>query len=208
MAAQRGKSKIRYVLIGIVILGLVYVCVSLLEPLRKRSAWSRALGNAKQIQLALTDYAIDNDGLFPIAAGDSNSAYRQLFSGQFTDEDLFYVPGSAWHSSLPSGTEGPDGNIGEAPDYFEALMQGENHWAYANGLNNSSNGDLPIVMDGLTKSDGTYSRDFTKKGGVHGEKPIVIRIDGSGIMVDVSEDGTLKPDVFSETDPAILYNPW
>jgi hypothetical protein len=139
----------RLIFVGLLVVGLGWAGIAVLNRLREPSARNKSLAHAKQIHLALAEYAIDYDGQFPRAGDDSNSAYRQLFGSGFDDERLFYVPGSAWHDSLPEGAKVPNGEIGTAPDFNKALEEGENHWAYVNGLNNGSRGTLPLIVDGL-----------------------------------------------------------
>ena len=218
MNKTRIPPRLRYGLVGLVIVGLTFIVISVLTPLRERSAFINAMAKAKQIRLALTEYAIDYDGLFPQAGADSNSAYRQLFNERFKDERVFYVPGSAWHNSLPAGAaNGPDGEIGLYPSYPRALTVGENHWAYVNGLNNGSKGDLPLVVDGFTETVGVYSHDPKAKGGVHGDRVIIVRADASSMLARPAKNGRVfvdrdgeKIDVFSHeygVDPADLRNP-
>jgi hypothetical protein len=41
----------------------------------------------------------------------------------------------------------PDGNIGTAPSFDQALQAGENHWALTQGQTTSSNGIMPLVFE-------------------------------------------------------------
>ena len=219
MQKQQLILRLRFLLIGLLVVGLVWAGMGLLDRLRGSSSRLAAISQASQISLGLIEFAIDYDGLFPSAGDDSNSAYRQLFSEKFTDERLFYVPGSGWHDSLPANATGPDGEIGVPPDYLEALTQGENHWAYVNGLNNGSKGNLPIIVDGFTKTAGVYSLNPGEKGCVvHGDGVVIVRVDGSAKISAVSQDGKVYErrkngqdvDVFSiegGMDPESLRNP-
>lgn len=211
-------STIRLIFAGLVFVGLGWAGIAIVKRLQEPSKRIRAMANAKQIHLALSEYAIDYDGIFPIADEDSNSAYRQLFSESFSDERIFYVFGSAWHDSLPSGANGPDGKIGSPPEYFNALEKGENHWAYVEGANNGSKGNQPLVVDGFSETAGVFSLNPLEKGGaLHDGNALVIRVDGSAMLRRVSKDGRVylkrngqKIDAFSleaGIDPQNLKNP-
>ncbi|MCB1100217.1 MAG: hypothetical protein KDN22_31925 [Verrucomicrobiae bacterium] len=210
--------RLRYLFITGIVVVLLWVGVGLLDRLRTPSTRMASLAHAKQIYLALAEFAIDYDGTYPLAFDDSNSAYRQLFSERFNDERLFFEPENAWHDSLPAGSTGPDCKIGTAPDYSEALTQGENHWAYYNGLNNGSRGNLPLIMDGFTENVGIYSLDPHQIGGIVGDKGVtIVRADGSGMMSRPDADGKIRTrrdghdvDFFSSeggTDSDRLHNP-
>lgn len=212
------------VLVGIpvaltVIAILASVAVPVYSVIQSRAARTKALAHAKQIHFALSEYAIDHDGVFPSGTGDSNSAYRQLFEYSTVNENLFYVPGCAYHKSLPAGQTKPDAVTGTAPAFSQALERGENHWAYCGGLNDGSKGNLPIMADGFSLTPGQYSDQPQERGGVwEGEAAIVVRVDGSAKME--KPDGAdlrvyerrngQKVDIFSAdygTDPAQILNP-
>jgi type II secretory pathway pseudopilin PulG len=172
------------IFLGITVIAiLASIAVPVYSVIQARAARTKALAQAKQIHLALAEYAIDHNGLFPTAQSDSNSAFRQLFNDRFQDERIFYVPGCAFHESLAPGQTKPDNDVGAPPDYVYGLERGENHWAYVTGLNNGSEGHLPLVADGFSHAIGQYSDNPQEIGGVwEGEAAIVIRVDGSGKM--------------------------
>ena len=210
--------RLAFVLLAIVVLGF---CLVPFDPYANTGLARRtkALAHARQIHLALHEYAIDYDGAFPKATTNANAAYRQLFDRRFQDERIFFVHGCAWHQGLPSGQTRPDNDVGQPPAYESGLERGENHWAYVSGLNNESPGNLPIVADGFSKKIGVYSEDPMERGGVwDGEVAIVVRIDGSGKMEKIRKDRRVKEkvdrkwiDIFSKeygTDPTKILNPW
>ena len=91
------------------------------------------LSHLKDIDTALFQYAVDNNGRLPFADKDgrafanSNEAFRVLFQEGYLrpdDESLFEVPFS------PAQI---DNYTGQAPDYVEALKPGECHWAMVKG---------------------------------------------------------------------------
>lgn len=102
----------------------------------------RAISNCRQIILSIRLYAADEGGAYPDAklplAKDSNAVFRQLFvEGSVEDEKIFGCYGLFF----------PDGIIGASPDYDEALMPGENHWAMTKGLDDASPGGVPLVFE-------------------------------------------------------------
>ncbi|MDA0813472.1 MAG: hypothetical protein O3C21_13920 [Verrucomicrobia bacterium] len=103
---------------------LAAVAVPVYSVIQGRAARTKAIANARQIHLALAQYAMDHDGAFPGGVNDANAAYRQLFASPMVDESMFFVPGSAFHKTLPAGQTGPDGVIGEAPIFSRAPRAG------------------------------------------------------------------------------------
>ena len=111
-------------------------------PLRKASM-TKAVSNCRQIDIALRAYASDHDGRYPDAAvahpRNSNELFRKLFTEEYlSDERIFGCP--------MSGAV-PDGNIGQPPDFLEALKRGENHWAMTKGLTDASPPSMPLVFE-------------------------------------------------------------
>ena len=162
---------------------------------------------------------MDHDGEFPAAADYSNTAFRQLFDRKFQDERIFFVPGSAWHDSLPAGHARPDLDVGQPPAYIHGLAQGENHFAYVSGLNQESGGDIPLIADGFTRTIGLYTDDPSKRGGVwEAEAAIVVRVDGSAKLEKLGKDlrvyessNGLRRDIFSADylgKSVRVLNPW
>ncbi|MEY4483308.1 MAG: hypothetical protein RL693_760 [Verrucomicrobiota bacterium] len=102
-----------------------------------------AINNCKQIIISLRLYADDHDGKYPDFmvpnARNSNEAFRLLFKeGVLETESIFGCGLSPYK---------PDGNIGTAPDFLEAVKAGENHWAMTKGLTDAWEGSLPLVFE-------------------------------------------------------------
>jgi hypothetical protein len=154
-----------------------------------RATRTKALAHAKQIHLALAEFALDENGHFPVASDYSNTAFRKLFDQKFQGDRIFFVPECAWHNSLPSGRTRVDNDVGQPPDYAQGLERGENHFAYVSGLDFDSPGHLPLVADGFSETIGVYSDDEDEKGGIwEGEVAIVVRVDGSAKMQKLASD--------------------
>ena len=210
----------KWIFIFSIIVGPILLSVAFLDVTSSsRDKQTKATAHARQIHLALQEFALDHDGKFPAADRSSNGAYRQLFNRKFQDERIFYVSGCAWHQSLPEGITKPDNEVGQPPGYTLGLERGENHWAYTTDLGVDSMGYLPLIMDGFSETVGIYAPDAAAKGGIWEGKAIVVRVDGSAKMEKLAPDlrvygknanGT-KVDIFSRdygTNPAKLLNPW
>ena len=104
---------------------------------------TKSINNCRQIAMALKVYASDNNGHYPdFAVPDahsSNDVFRVLFKdGVLADERIFGSPVSPFK---------PDGNIGTAPDFLEALKSGENHWAMTKGISDASPANIPLIFE-------------------------------------------------------------
>lgn len=108
-----------------------------------RSVVIKGMSNCRQIQLALNAYASDHEGKYPDAAvahpGHTNELFRKLFvEGYLSDERIF---------GCPLSSSQPDGKIGRAPDFQDAVQPGENHWAMTKGLTTESPREMPLVFE-------------------------------------------------------------
>lgn len=127
---------------AVVLLGMAMVppCASILIDKANQSA---TMGNCRQIVAALRLYAADHGGQFPDAdpsgSATANQAFRVLIrEGVLDDEQVF---------GAMSGMFNPDNNIGEAPDFREALAPGENHWAMTKGATVKSPPVMPLTFE-------------------------------------------------------------
>jgi len=70
-------------------------------------------------------YAAEHGGNYPDAAApsatSSNEVFRQLFITEIIDNEMIF--------GCPHSPANPDGKIGSAPDFSDAVKAGENHWA-------------------------------------------------------------------------------
>jgi len=111
----------------------------------------KGVNNCKQIILSLKMFAADNRSQYsdsvqnPLTgalAQNANDAFRFLIqeliaADIMADERTF---------GCPAGYN-PDNNIGKAPDYRNALMPGENHWAMTSGQTDTTTGSMPLVFE-------------------------------------------------------------
>lgn len=174
----------------------------------------QAINNSKQIIIALRLYAGDHDGKYPDAmaphARSSNEVFHLLFKeGILETERIFGCSRSPFL---------PDGNIGTAPDFLEALKPGENHWAMTKGLNDAMNGCVPLVFENPSEATWPpkWNADFAfqeKPGRVWWGGKIVVGFNDTSVEVFTLEKHQgksvgLRPDsegkpVFPVLDPKL-----
>lgn len=137
--------------------------------------------NCRQIMMALRIWANDNGGVYPDAklpgVKTSNEVFRVLISEEILlDERIFGGKLSPYLS---------DNDMGEAPDYRQALQSGENHWMMGSGYQTKTPGHFPFVFENAMSPDWplTWNKDKVvqpARGRVwKGGKIIVGRADGS-----------------------------
>jgi prepilin-type N-terminal cleavage/methylation domain-containing protein len=182
-------SKAAFTLIELlVVISIIAILAGIALPVftqvQEKGQQTKVLSNAKQVGLALKLYAGDNDGKFPTqpvgstgtggAIADANEAFRNLVPQYVPSEKIFYVAKSAFTPNPPD----------ENTSANNALVAGENHFAYVTNLTDTSNPNFPLVADGFaTANTGTYTNVETSPGGVwKGKKAIVVRADMSGAV--------------------------
>lgn len=99
----------------------------------------------REITIRLHVWASEHEGYYPDHGKDltsltSNEVFRELIRHDPTmNESIFGCPGSRFM---------PDKHIGVAPDYDQALIAGENHWAMSAGLRlTKSRVRLPLIFE-------------------------------------------------------------
>lgn len=130
------------------VVGTIAILAGLAVPaysgVQEKARQMQAQNNARQIALMLKSYAADNNGMYPDSdrvesPQTSNDAFRVLFKiGLAFDEKPF--------TAALSPYEG-DNDIGEAPEYANALAAGENHWAMSKGMSDSASGLAPLLFE-------------------------------------------------------------
>jgi hypothetical protein len=87
--------------------------------------------------------------------------------------------------------------VGRAPEFNQALENGENAFAYVSGLSASDEGRLPIIANGFAGTPGVWSRKKNEKGGVfQGKYGVVGRISGSCSAVELKGDDLMIKERF------------
>lgn len=221
----------------LVVIAIIAILASIALPafigVQERAKQTKDLSNAKQVVLALRQFAVDNNGEFPNrkygtgtptsdyptatilnTGNNSNDALRWLLPTYLRTEQIFLVPGSVWS---PNADEVLDGTFGTATTPG-TLSTGENGYAYMTGLTDTSESTEPLVADawiGPANAGITYSTNKTAQGGVWGgTKAVVAFVDGSGQVMkvnDVTNVAVLRPghsyNIFDNT-ASTAQDPW
>lgn len=180
---QSAFTLIELLVVITIIAILAGIALPVYSTIQERGQQTKALSQAKQIALALRLYAADNGGSYPsqgdddpnsddpnsdetLSGIDADKYLATLVPAYVPNEEIFFVNGS--NAST------------ETPDLDETLDPGENHWAYVEGLRDTSSPRIPLLADAM-KSVGTWTAVEGDKGGLwKGKKAIVIRVDQSG----------------------------
>jgi len=195
----------------LVVITIIAILASFALPaytsVQERAQQTKDLSDAKQIGLALKQFASDNNGSFPnkvpaldysaastlTGSNKSNDAFWWLFPNYLQSEDIFVVPGSQWSPNNPDNKTDPAGAAGRS----ETLKLGECGYAYVTGLTDTSNPAFPLVADGFSATTAlTYETSKSVKGGVWAaRKAIVLFCDASGqiMKVDASTKTVKRP---------------
>jgi prepilin-type N-terminal cleavage/methylation domain-containing protein len=226
MAIRRGIPKVitmkikktsAFTLIELlVVIAIIAILASIALPafsaVQERAKQTKDLSNGKQIALALKQFALDNNGVFPqyapaasygaaitagVAPANSNEAFWWLFPTYLTAEDIFVVGGSKWSKGQPDNSIDAAG----AGARLLTLAAGENAYLYVLGLNDTSNPQFPLVADAVVDPAAapyTYTTDQNTPGGVwKGRRAIVIFCDGSGrVMTCDDVANPLTPTIY------------
>jgi prepilin-type N-terminal cleavage/methylation domain-containing protein len=190
----------------LVVIAIIAILASIALPafsaVQERAKQTKDLSNGKQVVLSLKQFALDNNGNFPsniygggnnyaaappLAAGNtSNDALRWLVPTYTNSEDIFVVPGSKWSpgddNSLDNALNVSGGGTYPPGPDVTTLASGEVGYAYVANLNDTSNPQFPILIDGYNlAAPTTYVADKTLTGGVWGgTRAAVFFVDGSG----------------------------
>ena len=200
---MRKRTAAAFTLIELlVVITIIAILASFALPaytsVQERANQTKDLSNAKQIGLALKQFASDNEGYFPSkqpgadysAASDltggnfANDGFWWLFPNYLQSEDIFAVSGSKW---TPNNPDNKIDAVGATGRTF-TLAAGENNYAYITQLTDTSNAAFPIVADGFGAAIPDYDTDKANKGGVwSAKKAIVVFCDGSGEIMKVDD---------------------
>lgn len=141
---QKGFTLIELLVVITIIAVLASLAMSSIPAIVEKGNQMKATSNCRQIIMALQIYAGDNNGAYPDSDRNfqpqtANDAFRLLLVQDVVqDERIFGCTVSKYQ---------PDGNVGQPPQYAEALMPGENHWVLTAGQTNSSSAMMPLVFE-------------------------------------------------------------
>ena len=179
-----------------------------------RSDLARRMKGMHSIHTLLNAWAADNDQTFPNFPGDANANFRALFqAGLTTDESIFGIPNDGW---CDAGK--PDGNIGQAPEFANALEPGEVSYAYVTGYDGSSATKSPLIIAGGGPTALGWITGVSGKPVVVYRGPVVVvTVGGATRVLTPDEDGKIthlkngkKVDIFSAAygfDPTAVRLP-
>lgn len=140
---RRGWSVLQILVTLIAIVLLIGFAMPRHGVINEKANQSATMANARQIVTALNLYAQDHNGQYPDAnlagASSSNEVFRRLNEEEILqDERIFGAKASKYV---------PDNNIGEAPQFAQALEAGENHWAMTAGVTKDSGVFTPVIFE-------------------------------------------------------------
>ncbi|MCE9611935.1 MAG: type II secretion system GspH family protein [Chthoniobacter sp.] len=177
----------------LVVISIIAILAGFSVPVYQRiimnGKQANAMNNARQIGLALRLFAGDNDGNYPTKKNSfgediksSNDVFRSLVPTYLDNEKVFAVGGSKAGPSV-------DNDISDAA---HIVAPGENHWAFIDGLNQSSNSNWPLLVD-HTDGTGKFTDQENVLGGTwRGTKAVVINTDISARIVPLAGSGTQR----------------
>ena len=157
---------------------------------------AHASNNARMILICLKAWAGENQGNYPDSYSKTppetaNEAFRLLVQkGIIEDERIFTAPVSPFTN---------DNNIGEAPDYLEAVESGENHWCLVKGLNDQTDGNTPVVFENPVKGSWPPAWNADSAG-----KPVEGRAWKKGKVIIGRNDGSVRPEELQSTQGAAV----
>jgi len=147
-ALQRGFTLIELLVVITIIAILASLAVPTFNVIQDMANQTSTSNNCRQIIMAMKIFAQEQNSIYPDSynnpqtggpAVTANDAFRVLIQEEvIQDERIFGAKASIYQ---------PDGNVGTAPSYDQALQAGENHWAVTQGQTTSSNGIMPLVYE-------------------------------------------------------------
>jgi prepilin-type N-terminal cleavage/methylation domain-containing protein len=158
---RQGFTLIELLVVITIIAILAGLAMPAFSTVQEKARIMEGSNNCRQIIISLKAYAGDNSGNYPDfdkndPPATANDAFRMLIKGQFlSDEKVFTCAGSPFKG---------DNNIGESPDYEEALKPGENHWVMTKGLSDSAASNAPLVFENPVGDAWPPTWDATAKG--------------------------------------------
>ena len=183
--------------ISLVILGLLLVYLVGDFPgcdgyrRRSRGTAKAFAGNLRGVYTMLNVWAEEHGGVFPNEPGSANDNFRLLYKMKlFDDEKPFFMPGDGWCRA-----EGPDNDIGTAPDYSKALEPGELSVAYVAGRKVSDPPDWPVLIAGAGPGTGWITGVDKVPGKVFQGDVVVVFMGGTTKVMKPDKDGKIRAEI-------------
>ena len=167
----------------LIVITIIAVLASIALPaftgVKERGDQTKDLSNAKQIALALRQFAIDNNGSYPSKPPAAD--YAAATGTPSNSNDAFW-----WLF----------------PNYLQS------QFAYVSNLTDTSNPTFPLLTDGFVRtSPGTYTKDKSRTGGVwSGKKAVVVFCDSSGQLMNVNSATGKIPRAAGGTGASLFDN--
>lgn len=127
-----------------ILAGLAVPAYTLVQRIAQQN---RGVSNARQVILAMKLFSKDHSSQYPDTvpnpvtgglAQNANDAFRYMIQEKCAPDERIF--------GCPAGYN-PDGTIGLSPNYGNALMPGENHWAMTAGQTDTTVGNMPLVFE-------------------------------------------------------------
>jgi hypothetical protein len=174
------------VVIAVALLGFFALSFIQSGGFSEKNDIARGVSNCRQIITSIRIHSSDHGGCYPDNDRDvnadlstTNKYFRMLFqAGSINDESIFGCPRSPYK---------PDGKIGTAPDYNDALAPGENHWMATEGLSDSASGSIPLVYENAAVAEWNPAWNADIKGrpapGRTWKRGIIIGMNDSSVAI-------------------------
>ena len=199
---RRGFSLVELLVVIAIIATLAALSMPAITSATKRAALTKSVSNARQMRIALEDFAIDFDGEFVnetnaaqisdsgnVTFSDASDAFQTLLdSGSLgnASEELFYTKELKNEASLGHSQGDEDGT----------LTDDECGYSYVTDLSNTSPGSAPVITTKLKSAAGEF---YTS---VWGHKAVIARVDNSAKAERLSgkggedaEDGNVRESI-------------
>lgn len=170
----------------LVVITIIAILASFAVPVFNRvvarAQQSKTVNNTRQIALACRLFAQANNGIFPVGvdgvpATNSEGAYQALFdAGEIDLEALFWNP-RATHACSQ-----------QTPNEDGTLQPGENAFGYVRGLNDTSPGNPPLIVEAWT-SQNTWD---TAQGHPWERQVVVALVDASTNVLSTDTSNQVK----------------
>src|SRR3954471_2942435 len=132
---QKGFTLIELLVVITIIAVLASLSIGAIGKMGEKGQIIAGINNCRNILQAIKLYSSDEGGIYPDKdpaheASTANMAFRNLIMSEKADNEKMFGCGVSKYK--------PDGNIGSAPNYDEAVKGGENHWMMTAELNDTA----------------------------------------------------------------------